>query len=147
MKSAKKPPASRYRPTTKQKNWLRGFQWLLPGLLVKRWLLVSIIGIFLIVLGIAISARLTPILFISRLIGTTIDTLVAILPRNFSGPIALAIGLGLLWLGQKRALGSITQVLIPDQNKELLELLVSHRKLNRGPKIITVGGGTGMTNL
>ena len=147
MKSAKKPPASRYRPTTKQKNWLRGFQWLLPGLLVKRWLLVSIIGIFLIVLGIAISSRLTPILFISRLIGTTIDTLVAILPRNFSGPIALAIGLGLLWLGQKRALGSITQVLIPDQNKELLELLVSHRKLNRGPKIITVGGGTGMSNL
>ncbi|MFN5861991.1 MAG: 2-phospho-L-lactate transferase CofD family protein, partial [Pseudanabaena sp.] len=147
MKSVKKKPASRYRPATKQRKWLRGFQWFLPGLLVKRWLLVSIIGIVLIVLGIAISARLTPILFISRLIGTTIDTLVAILPRNVSGPIALVVGLGLLWLGQKRALGSITQVLMPNQDKELLELLVSHRKLNRGPKIVTVGGGTGMSNL
>lgn len=147
MKSSKKRPASPYRPTAKGKKWLRGFQWFLPGLLVKRWLLVSIIGIVLIVLGIAISARLTPILFLSRLIGNTIDTLVAILPRNVSGPIALAIGLGLLWLGQKRALGSITQVLMPDQDKELLELLVSHRKLNRGPKIVTVGGGTGMSNL
>jgi uncharacterized cofD-like protein len=147
MKLSKKPSANRYRPASKNRKWLRGFQWLLPGLLVKRWLFVSIIGIVLIVLGIAISARLTPILFLSRLIGNAIDTLVAILPRNMSGPIALFIGLGLLWLGQKRALGSITQVLMPNQDKELLELLVSHRKLNRGPKIVTVGGGTGMSNL
>ncbi len=147
MKPSKKPSANRSRSAAKQRKWLRGFQWFLPGLFVKRWLLVSIIGIVLIVLGIAISAKLTPILFISRLIRNGVDTLVAILPRNLSGPIALAIGLGLLWLGQKRALGSITQVLIPDQNKELLELLVSHRKLNRGPKIVTVGGGTGMSNL
>ena len=147
MKTSKKPPKSQYRSTAKQRKWLRGFQWFLPGLLVKRWLLVSIIGIVLIVLGIAISARLTPVLFLSRLIGNTVDTLVAILPRNLSGPIALLIGLGLLWLGQKRALGSITQVLMPNQDKELLELLVSHRKLNRGPKIVTVGGGTGLSNL
>jgi len=147
MKLSKKPSAKRYRPPIKNRTWLRGFQWLLPGLLVKRWLLVSIIGIVLIVLGIAISARLTPILFLSRLIGNAIDTLVAILPRNMSGPIALFIGLGLLWFGQKRALRSITQVLMPNQDKELLELLVSHRKLNRGPKIVTVGGGTGMSNL
>ncbi|MCX5933307.1 MAG: YvcK family protein [Pseudanabaena sp. LacPavin_0818_WC45_MAG_42_6] len=147
MKPPKKPAAKRYRPAIKRKKWLRGFQWFLPGLFVKRWLLVSIIGIVLIVLGIAISARLTPILFLSRLIGNSIDTLVAILPRNMSGPIAFAIGIGLLWLGQKRALGSITQVLMPNQDKELLELLVSHRKLNRGPKIVTVGGGTGLSNL
>lgn len=36
---------------------------------------------------------------------------------------------------------------MPNQDKELLELLVSHRKLNRGPKIVTVGGGTGLSNL
>jgi uncharacterized cofD-like protein len=147
MKPSKKPPANRYRPSAKQRKWLRGFQWFLPGLLVKRWLLVSIIGIVLIVLGIAISARLTPVLFLSRLIGNTLDTLVAILPRNLSGPIALLIGIGLLWFGQKRALGSITQVLMPNQDQELVELLLSHRKLNRGPKIVTVGGGTGLSNL
>ncbi|MBD2318932.1 gluconeogenesis factor YvcK family protein [Phormidium tenue] len=147
MKPSKKPPANRYRPALKRRKWLRGFQWFLPGLFVKRWLLVSIVGIVLIVLGIAISARLTPILYLSRLIGNAIDTLVAILPRNMSGPLALLFGLGLLWLGQKRALGSITQVLMPNQDKELLELLVSHRKLNRGPKIVTVGGGTGLSNL
>ena len=147
MKTTKKTSASRYRPTVKQKKWLRGFQWFLPGLFVKRWLLVSILGIVLIVLGVAISAKLTPVLFLSRLIGSTIDTLVALLPRNASGPIALCVGIALLWIGQKRALGSITQVLLPNQDKELLDLLVSHRKLNRGPKIVTIGGGTGLSNL
>ncbi|OIP76979.1 MAG: hypothetical protein AUK48_04970 [Oscillatoriales cyanobacterium CG2_30_44_21] len=147
MKSLKKTRSNRPHTAHNRKKWLRGFQWLLPGLFVKRWLFVSIVGIVLIVLGIAISARLTPVLFISRLISTAIDTLVAIMPRNMSGPIALIFGVGLLWLGQKRALGSITQVLMPDQDKELLDLLVSHRKLNRGPRIVTVGGGTGLSNL
>lgn len=147
MKPSRKTLSNRPHTANKHKKWLRGFQWFLPGLFVKRWLLVSTIGIVLIVLGIAISARLTPVLFISRLISTVIDTLVAILPRNMSGPIALIFGVGLLWLGQKRALGSITQVLMPDQDKELLDLLVSHRKLNRGPRIVTVGGGTGLSNL
>lgn len=151
MKTTKKPQARRYRPidksTVRHKKWLRGLQWLLPGLLVKRWLFVSIIGVILIVLGIAISARLTPVLFISRLIGNILDVLVTILPRNLSAPIALIAGFGLLWVGQKRALGSITQVLLPNQDRELLDLLVSHRKLNRGPKIVTIGGGTGMSNL
>lgn len=147
MKHSKKPSANRYHPATKSKKWLRGFQWFLPGLFVKRWLFVSIIGIVLIFLGIAISARLTPILFISRLISGFVDTMVSLMPRNTSGPIALIIGVCLLWIGQKRALGSITQVLMPDQDKELLDLLVSHRKLNRGPKIVTIGGGTGLSNL
>jgi hypothetical protein len=146
MKPSKKPSANRYRPATKSKKWLRGFQWFLPGLFVKRWLFVSIIGLVLIFLGVAISARLTPILFISRLISGFVDTMVSLLPRNTSGPIALIIGVCLLWIGQKRALGSITQVLMPDQDKELLDLLVSHRKLNRGPKIVTIGGGTGLSN-
>jgi uncharacterized cofD-like protein len=147
MKPFKKTQPNRPHAAIKYKKWLRGFQWFLPGLFVKRWLFVSIIGIVLIVLGIAISARLTPVLFISRLISTAIDTLVSILPRNMSGPIALVFGVGLLWLGQKRALGSITQVLMPNQDRELLDLLVSHRKLNRGPRIVTVGGGTGLSNL
>jgi len=147
MKPSRKPPANRYRPAMKKRKWLRGFQWFLPGLFVKRWLFVSIIGVFLIILGIAISAKLTPILFLSRLIGNAIDLLVSILPRNMSAPLALILGVVLLWFGQKRALSSITQVLMPNQDKELLDLLVSHRKLNRGPKIVTVGGGTGMSNL
>ncbi len=130
-----------------QRRPIRWFKWLLPGLFVKRWLFVSLLGVCAIALGLAISARLTPVLFLSRTIGSAIDMLVRLLPRHISGPLAIAIGLVLLWLGHRRALGNITEVLLPDRDRELVDLLVTHRKLHKGPKIVAIGGGTGLSTL
>jgi uncharacterized cofD-like protein len=127
----------------KQKKTIGWLKWLVPGLFVKRWLFLSIIGIIFIVLGLAISARLTPVLFITRLL----ENLAAMLPRHISGPLAILFGAGLLWLGQKRILRSITQALVPDNDKKLVDLLLTHRKLNRGPKLVAIGGGTGLSTL
>lgn len=141
MKSRKK-----IRPKQKKfRNWLK---WLAPGLFVKRWLFLSVLGLILTALGLAISARLTPVLWLTRLMGSMLDTLAALLPRHISGPLAVIIGLILLWLGQKRVLGSITQVLMPiDGDQELIDMLLTHRKLNRGPRIAAIGGGTGLSTL
>jgi uncharacterized cofD-like protein len=133
-------PKKTSRKQNKSTGWLK---WLIPGLLVKRWLFLSVVGIVLITLGLAISARLTPVLFITRLL----ENLAAMLPRHVSGPIAIIVGVGLLWLGQKRVLRSITQALVPDNDKELVDLLLTHRKLNRGPKLVAIGGGTGLSTL
>ena len=129
---------------TRTASWVK---WLLPGLFVKRWLFISVLGITLIVLGLAISARLTPVFYFTKLIGSAIDLFASRLPRHISGPIAILIGLVMLWLGQKRALGSITQALMPDNDKELVDVLLDHRKLNKGPKLVVLGGGTGLSNL
>ncbi|MEE3716990.1 gluconeogenesis factor YvcK family protein [Tumidithrix elongata RA019] len=137
-------PKKTSRKQNKAIGWLK---WLIPGLFVKRWLFLSIFGIILIVLGLAISAKLTPVLFITRLIGSVLETLAVLLPRHISGPIAVVLGIGLLWLGQKRILRSITQALVPDNDKELVDLLLTHRKLNRGPKLVALGGGTGLSTL
>ncbi len=125
-------------------GWLK---WLLPGLFVKRWLFLSVLGVVLIVLGLAISARLTPVFYFTKLLGTLIDTLASSLPRHISGPLAVMLGFLLLWVGHKRVLGAITQVLMPDGDQELVDLLISHRKLNRGPKLVAIGGGTGLSTL
>jgi uncharacterized cofD-like protein len=132
-------------PKTSNGDW---FKWLQPGLLVKRWLFLSLIGGVLIVLGLAISIKLRPVLFISRLLSNLTEGLVNLLPNYISGPLAIILGLGLLWVGHKQVLNSITQVLIPDddQNK-LVDKLISHHKLNRGAKIVAIGGGTGLSNL
>jgi uncharacterized cofD-like protein len=127
-----------------QNTW---FKWLQPGLLVKRWLFLSFLGGILVVFGMAISAKLTPVLVISRFISTIIDFLVGLMPNHISGPLMFISGLVLLWIGQKRVLGSITQVLMPDGDQELVDRLISHRKLNRGAKIVAIGGGTGLSNL
>jgi uncharacterized cofD-like protein len=59
----------------------------------------------------------------------------------------LVTGLFLIYWGQTRTLGSITEVLMPDRDEQLVDVLRNYRKLNRGAKIVTIGGGTGLSTL
>lgn len=125
----------------------RWFKWLSPGLLVKRWLFISIAGGLLALLGLAIWVKLTPI---NRLIEFTVQalsTIANVVPSYISGPLALVLGLFLLLWGQSRTVGSITEALQPEGDGELVDLLLAHRRLNRGPKIVAIGGGTGLSGL
>ncbi len=125
----------------------RWFKWLSPGLFVKRWLLISACGLFLSVLGLAIWVKLTPIYRLLEITSETIETLAKILPNYISGPLAIAFGLFLVFWGQSRTVGSITEVLKPEGDEELVDMLLNHRRLNRGPRIVAIGGGTGLSTL
>ena len=123
------------------------FKWLQPGLLVKRWLLTSAVGVLLASLGFAIWSDLTPIFRILRFIKTVLGQITNIFPSHISGPMAIAIGFLLIYWGQKRAFGNITQALMAERDEELVDVLLHHRRLHKGPKIVAIGGGTGLSNL
>ncbi|WP_017715787.1 gluconeogenesis factor YvcK family protein [Kamptonema formosum] len=123
------------------------FKWLSPGLLVKRWLLLSATGVLLASLGIAIWIKLTPIFYLIQLIQDLFELLTRAIPSYISGPLVLLFGMILIFLGQTRTVGSITQALMPQGDEELVDVLLSHRKLHRGPKIVAIGGGTGLSTL
>lgn len=123
------------------------YKWLSPGILVKRWLLTSIIGILLTVLGIAIWTKLTPIYRFLDFIIALLNKITNNIPSYLSGPLVLIIGLFLLYWGQTRTLGSITEVLKPNSDEELIEVLWNYRRLNRGTKVVAIGGGTGLSTL
>jgi uncharacterized cofD-like protein len=131
--------------TPKQINlW---FKWLSPGLLVKRWLAISAIGVVLTILGLAIWTKLTPISRLIELTSEILETITTIIPNWVSGPLALALGLFLVFWGQTRTVGSVAEALQPDSDRELVDVLLTHRRLNRGPKIVAIGGGTGLSTL
>ncbi len=127
----------------------RLFKWLRPGILVKRWFVVSALGVLLIILGLAISARLTPVRIMLDFFSRTIDVLVILLPRQVSGPLAIGLGLVLLWLGQRRIFMGLIQALMPGRNprEAIVDQIIAHHTLNRGPKLVAIGGGTGLSNL
>jgi uncharacterized cofD-like protein len=125
----------------------QGFKWLAPGLLVKRWLLISAIGVVLVSLGLAISVKLTPVFFLLQSVEWGLQMTARILPRYISGPLVIVLGILLVWWGQTRTIGSITEVLMPDGDDELVDKLLAHRRLNRGPRIVAIGGGTGLSTL
>ena len=131
--------------TPKQINlW---FKWLSPGLLVKRWLAISAIGVVLTILGLSIWIGLTPISRLIELTSEILEAIANIIPNSVSGPIALALGLFLVFWGQTRTVGSVAEALQPDSDRELVDVLLTHRRLNRGPKIVAIGGGTGLSTL
>lgn len=123
------------------------FKWLSPGIFVKRWLLTSVIGAFMIALGLAIWSNLTPVFRIFEFIFNTLDQITNYIPSHISGPLVLFLGLFLLFWGQTRTLGSITEVLKPDKDEELIDVLWHYRRLNKGTKIVAIGGGTGLSTL
>ncbi|HEY9850340.1 MAG TPA: gluconeogenesis factor YvcK family protein [Leptolyngbyaceae cyanobacterium] len=135
---------SRSRTPDRVNRW---FKWLAPGLLVKRWLLISAGGVLLTSLGLAIWTKLTPV---NRLIQLTIDILEKIttyIPSYISGPLVVFVGVLLILLGHTRSLNAITEVLKPAGDEELIDMLLAHRRLNRGPKVVAIGGGTGLSTL
>jgi hypothetical protein len=135
---------SRSRTSYRVNQW---FKWLSPGLSVKRWLLISIGGVLLASLGLAIWIKLTPIFLMIELIRGFLGVITNLLPNYVSGPLVLLGGLLLVLWGQTRTVGSITKVLRAEGGEELIDVLMAHRRLYRGPKIVVIGGGTGLSTL
>ncbi|MEG3972301.1 YvcK family protein [Microcoleus sp. T2B6] len=136
-----------YPPSLRNGRVHQWFKWLAPGLLVKRWLLISASGVVLATLGLAIWTGMTPIFFLLQLLRNFLAWIAEVIPNYVSGPIIIAGGILLILWGQTRSLNSITQVLMPEGNEELVDRLLNHRRLHRGPKIVAIGGGTGLSNL
>ncbi|MDX2272152.1 MAG: gluconeogenesis factor YvcK family protein [Cyanobacteriota bacterium] len=123
-------------------------KWLSPGLSIKRWFSLAIGGVLLTALGIAIWSELTPIFRLKQLLDQTLSLITRLVPNHISGPLVTLLGLGLVVLGVRSAIQSITDVLIPEgDEEELIDRLLSRRRLNRGPKIVVLGGGTGLSTL
>jgi uncharacterized cofD-like protein len=132
------------RKPKKLRHW---FKWLFPGILIKRWLLVTIVGVSLTILGLAIWVKLTPINRIIDFIVSFVSKIANIIPNSISGPVAVLVGLFLIFWGYYGTLGSLTEVLQPESDQQLIDILIDHRRLNRGPKIVAIGGGTGLSTL
>ena len=112
---------------TKVKGILK---WLYPGIGIKRWIGLSAFGIILVIFG-SISLRTEEYWFVQIL-----DAIVVV-----SGIIILILGI-------KHMVHSFIMAVIPSsKGTELVDILYQKKQLSRGPKIVTVGGGTGLSVL
>lgn len=117
--------------------------WLIPGLQVKRWFALIFVGTALMTVGILILFDLQPIYntmqFISK-IATKIST-------EWLAFGIVMIGAAIFFKGWQKTNLSILDIEDDRNNDVLLENLYRRRKLNRGPRIVAVGGGTGLSML
>ena len=153
---ARKPPQSRRQQARVNRGRRRqelmtrsqrAVRWLQPGLVVKRWVLTSGLGLLMALVGGAVWADLKPIYWILETLSWLLGTLTTVLPREFTGPILLLVGVALVLWGQSRSFGYIQQALAPDKDTVLIDTLQAQSRLNRGPNIVAIGGGTGLSTL
>ena len=135
---------SNYRSRRMINQW---FKWLSPGLFIKRWMAVSATGVLVASLGLAISTGMTPIYYILQLLKNLLGWITTVVPNYISGPLMIALGVVLVLWSQTRSLNSISEAFYPAGDEQLVDRLLSHRRLLRGPKIVGLGGGTGLSTL
>jgi uncharacterized cofD-like protein len=105
-------------------------KWFYPGMGIKRWVGLSAFGVILLIVGTA-NLRSEEFWLIQIL-----DAFVVI-----SGIIILILGI-------KRLMRSFIAIFMPSsRGSELIDILYQKKQLSRGPRIVTVGGGTGLSVL
>ncbi len=106
------------------------FKWLYPGIGIKRWMALSAFGVILLILGTA---------YLRSEEYWAIQTLDA---------VVVISGIIILILGIKRMLRSFIAIFIPSsRDRELVDIIYRKKQLGRGPRIVTIGGGTGLSVL
>jgi len=107
------------------------FKWFYPGIGIKRWIVLGAFGVFLMVFG---SSRLK----------TEEYKIVELLDW-----VVLGCGIMILILAIKRMLRSFIAAFIPSSPRgdALVDIFFHRRQLNRGPKVVAIGGGTGLSVL
>tara|TARA_B100000945_G_scaffold185059_2_gene148387 strand:+ start:1351 stop:2757 length:1407 start_codon:yes stop_codon:yes gene_type:complete len=129
------------------KKLFRSLSWFLPGLVIKRWMITSAIGLITSLFGIAIWTNLRPLYWLIETFFWLMTSLTSIFPVSLLGPIIFLIGLLLIALGQNRSINSIQKALVPQKDRFLVDALRVTSKLSRGPNIVAIGGGTGLSTL
>ena len=104
-------------------------KWLYPGMFIKRWIFLSTFGIILVAMGftMVISER-TP------------------QNKTFAGIIVVLGGL-IVITSVSRIINSFVTAVLPERKEQLVDKVYQKRILERGPRIITIGGGTGLSTL
>ena len=122
------------------KNVKEDMMWLVPGLKVKRWFALIFFGAILMTLAVLILLGVKPIFYTMEFV----RKIALNLSTQWLAFAILMFGSGLFFMGWQKTNLSIMD---GNDNHSLLEILYRRRKLNKGPKIVAVGGGTGLSML
>ncbi|RNC28843.1 MAG: Gluconeogenesis factor [Candidatus Dichloromethanomonas elyunquensis] len=130
-------------------NFIEALKWLYPNLGVKRYFFLALLGTFLVAGGLAVISYGQTLGFLEGSFREIIYTLtgkqmISVVP---AGILIIITGTITTYYALKKMLKSIISVLLPGNEDTIVEVMYSRRQLKRGPKIVVVGGGTGLSAL
>lgn len=124
---------------------LPGMKWLYPGMGVKRWLLLLMAGVTSMSLGLAY--LLVTIYRQQPLPEVFYYLTLQFIPRLWRALLFGVIGLAAVSLAVYNLNRSLLAVFWRPGRDNLANLVFQHRQRARGPKVVAIGGGTGLSIL
>ncbi|HEV2879516.1 MAG TPA: gluconeogenesis factor YvcK family protein, partial [Candidatus Eremiobacteraceae bacterium] len=121
----------------------RFLTWLRPGMKLKRWLALALFGAFLVLDGFGRILKAYDFNFhinerINSLIGPSVS------PVLLEVTLIVA-GLALAYYGFRQYQRSIIAAISPSVGQRLIEVIHERRQLDRGNRLVVIGGGTGLS--
>jgi len=124
-------------------SWLR---WLTPGLQIKRWLLLLMVSELVLVLGVAYALK--EIYQTAHLPSSFFYITLQFLPYWARAIIFGIFGVGLLVVSYLKLTQSVLGPFLPgNSTSSIVEVIHAFRLRGRGPRVVAIGGGTGLSSL
>lgn len=107
-------------------------KWFTVGIGVKRWLVLMMLGVFLIALGFAY----------------VLYTFIPLITQTWLQPlIYMVIGSIFLLIALDKVTRTILAPYRKHQHGRVVDIVYAHRKREKGPKVVALGGGTGLPSI
>jgi uncharacterized cofD-like protein len=121
------------------------FKWLLPGMRVKRWLLLLLLGIVAVGLGLAYVLKdiYETWTFPSAVYYITLQ----FIDRKWRALIVGGAGLIAVLVAIVQINRSLLAAYVRPGDANVVDTVYRYRQRDRGPKIVAIGGGTGLSTL
>jgi len=124
---------------------LLGHRWLRIGMGVKRWLLLLMAGITFISLGVALVVRE---IYLAWVLSPVVRYLtLQFLPRPVRALLLGTLGVMLVMVAIYQLSRSLLAAFVHPGRRDIAEAVYRYRQRGRGPKVVAIGGGTGLAVL
>lgn len=129
----------------------RRLKWLAPDMRVKRYLILVPVGIFFVLLGVAVYLYIQYTQYTDVLYNILLDSTGIRLEDPWVyrpiGIVLVIIGLWIILYALIAVNRSIVSAVAPESLDDLPEVIRRNRTLSQGAKIVVIGGGTGLSTL
>lgn len=122
-------------------------KWLYPGMHIKRWLVLLLFGIAL--MGLGIAYILKEAYLQAPLPGAFYYLTLQFMPRWMRGLLFITLSLSTVGIAVYKLNESLLYAFVrPDsRDQSMAEVIYNKRFLSRGPRVVAIGGGTGLSTL
>ena len=121
------------------------WKWLVPGIGIKRWLVLLFFGVTFLALGVAYllvnfyrEQAMPPVFYYITL---------QFIPRLARGALFGLLGIGAFVVALIQLNRSLLAPFMRPGSEPVVETVYRHRQRERGPKVVAIGGGTGLSTL